>query len=288
MKRKALALTLILALLVSIIAGMQTLEVAKANWLPAPAIIIYSPYPIIYTNTSVPLNVVVNILSNSPEIVCVLYCVDENSNVTLTNLTRTDNEGFAPGRWGSVFRVTSILENLAEGNHTLKVYSQDAAGKEMSSSVEFTINTQYRYPEVLMLSPQNKTYTTTEVPLTWTCDEQIVFAHYNIDLDLLFRPLYGFANLTGNTTLPGLSNGTHTITVNVMTGRGLASQTVHFTVSIETQPQPEPFPTTLVIAASGVSLAVVCIGLLVYFKKRNHARINKHSEIEQSSIQYSK
>jgi hypothetical protein len=40
MKRKALALTLILALLVSIIAGMQTLEVAKANWLPAPAIII--------------------------------------------------------------------------------------------------------------------------------------------------------------------------------------------------------------------------------------------------------
>jgi hypothetical protein len=246
--------------------------VAKANFLPAPAIIIYSPAPIIYTNTSVPLNVVVNVLSNSPEIVCVLYCVDENLNVTLTNLTRTDNEGFAPGRWGSVFRVTSILDNLAEGNHTLKVYSQDAAGKEMSSSVEFTINTQYRYPEVLILSPQNKTYTTTEVPLTWACDEQKIVADYTLDL-WSQAPLYAYftlsgnASLPGNTTLTGLSNGTHTLTVNVITERGSASQTVHFTISLETQLQPEPFPTTLIIA-SIASVAVIGVGLLVYFKKR--------------------
>jgi parallel beta-helix repeat protein len=125
-------------------------------------------------------------------------------------------------------------------------------------------------PEILILSPQNKTYTTTEVPLTWTCDEQIVFAHYNLDLDLLFRPLYGapLTNLTGNTTLPGLSNGTHTITVNVMTEKGFASQTVHFTVSLETQLQPEPFPTILVAAASAAAVIVVGAGLLVYFKKR--------------------
>ena len=32
------------------------------------------------------------------------------------------------------------------------------------------------------------------------------------------------------------------------------------------EPQPEPFPTTIVIAASAI-IAVVCIGLLVYFKK---------------------
>jgi len=273
MKRTALALTLILALSVSIIAGMQTLEVAKANWLPAPAIIIYSPASIIYTNTSIPLHVVVNILSNSPEIMCVLYCVDENSNVTLTNLTRTDNEGFAPGRWGSVFHVTSVLDNLAEGNHTLKVYSQDAAGKEMSSSVEFTINTQYRYPEVLILSPQNKTYTTTEVPLTWACDEQKIVADYTLDL-LSAIPLYAYFTLSGNASLPGnttltdLSNGTHTLTVNVITERGSASQTVHFTISLETQLQPEPFPTALVVA-SVVLVAVIGIGLVIYFRKRS-------------------
>jgi hypothetical protein len=275
MKRTALALTLVLALSVSIMAGMQTLEVAKANFLPAPAIIIYSPAPIIYTNTSVPLHVVVNVLRDSPQIVCVLYCVDESSNVTLTNLTRTDNVWFDPNKEGSEFRVTSVLESLAEGNHTLKVYSQDAAGREMSSSVEFTINTQYRYPEVLILSPQNKTYTTTEVPLTWTCDEQIVSADYILD-----PTLYGSKTLPGNTTLTGLSNGTHTITVYVFTERGQAnSQTVHFTVSPETQLQPEPFPTALVVA-SVVLVAVIGIGLLVYFKKRQKGSVDKGVGLE--------
>jgi hypothetical protein len=37
-----------------------------------------------------------------------------------------------------------------------------------------------------------------------------------------------------------------------------------------TLPEKEPFPTTLVVAASAVMGAVVGIGLLVYFKKRKH------------------
>jgi hypothetical protein len=35
-------------------------------------------------------------------------------------------------------------------------------------------------------------------------------------------------------------------------------------------PEPEPFPTTLVITASGASVAIIGVGLLVYYKKRNH------------------
>lgn len=66
----------------------------------------------------------------------------------------------------------------------------------------------------------------------------------------------------GNTTLTDLSNGTHTLTVYVITERGRASQTVHFTVSLE------PLPTTLVVAASVAIVAVVGVGVLVYFKKR--------------------
>ncbi len=273
MKKKALALVMLMVIFVSLVDGMRVVEVAKANFLAAPAIIIYSPASIIYTNTSISLRVAVHILNNSPEIVRILYRVDENSNVTLTNWTRTDNFDFSPGKMGSVFRVTSIVENLAEGNHTLKVYSQDAAGKEMSSSVEFTINTQYRYPEVSILSPQNKTYTTTEVPLIWACDEQKIVADYTIDL-LSQIPLYSYftlsenASLPGNTTLTGLSNGTHTLTVNVITERGSASQTVHFTISIEKQLQPEPFPTTLVVTASVASVVLVGLGLLVYFIKK--------------------
>jgi len=264
MKRTAFALALVLVLLVLIMAGMQILDVARANFLPAPAIIIYSPGPTIYTNTSLSLSVVVNILDNSPEIVCVLYCVDGSSNVTLTNLAKTNDVWFEPYKAGSTFSVASVLDNLAEGNHTLEVFSRDADGKEMSSSVKFTVDTHYRYPEAIVLSPQNKTYAVTDVPLVFSCEEQIVSADYWLD-----EPLYGSTTLSGNTTLTGLSNGTHTITVYVFTKRGQASsQTVHFTVSPETQVQPESFPTILVVVAV-VSAAVASAGLLVYFRKRN-------------------
>jgi hypothetical protein len=265
MKRTAVALTLILALSVSIAAGMQALEVAKANFLPAPAVIIYSPAPIIYTNNSVQLNVGVNVLTGDPEIVYIRYSIDGNANVTLSDLMKTGQEYFAPNKTGYTFHVYETLNNLAEGNHTLKVYSQDAAGKEMSFSTEFTINTHYKYPQVTILSPQNKTYTTTEVPLTWTCDEQIKSANYFLD-----EPLYGSTTLLGNTTLTGLSNGTHTITVYAFTQKGQAnSQTVYFTVNPETHQQTEPLPTTLLLALLIASVIAVT-GLLVYFKKHKH------------------
>jgi parallel beta-helix repeat protein len=49
------------------------------------------------------------------------------------------------------------------------------------------------------------------------------------------------------------------------------------------------FPVVPVVAAASAAVAVVAgAGLLVYFKKRNHAGIKKHSEIEQSSTLYSK
>jgi hypothetical protein len=273
-KNKAITLALLLAIFISLVANIQSFKVANANFLPAPAIIIYSPASIIYTNKSISLNVAVHILNNSPEIVRILYSVDESSNVTVTNLNRTDNFGFSPNKWGSVFSVKSILEDLTEGNHILKAYSQNAVRKEMYSSVEFTINTQYRYPEVSILSPQNKTYTTTEVPLIWACDEQKIVADYMIDF-LSQIPLYAYYTLfeneylPGNTTLTGLINGTHTLTVNVITERGSAFQTVHFTVSIKEQLPPEPFPAILVIASAIVATVVlVSIGLLLYSIKR--------------------
>lgn len=63
------------------------------------------------------------------------------------------------------------------------------------------------------------------------------------------------------------------------------SDTIHFTVNTP-EPFPntsEPFPTAIVAAASGASVAIIGIGLLIYFRKRNHAKISKHSETEQSS-----
>ena len=75
----------------------------------------------------------------------------------------------------------------------------------------------------------------------------------------------GKKNVTieGNTTLTGLANGRHNLTVYVWDEAGNvgASETVNFTTDV-------PFPTTLVLIASVASLVLVGVVLLVYFKKR--------------------
>ena len=255
MKRTTLALTLILALSASIMVGVQTLEVAEANFFVGPYITIQSPVSWkVYTNTSVPLDVEASVSYDSPEIVRFLYCLDRSSNVTLTNLTKTDTVG------GYEFHVAAVLEDLAEGNHTLKVYSQDASGGEMSVSTEFTVDTHYRSP-LLVLSPQNRTYTPSEVPLTYVCSEEMRSAYYR--LDAIGGAPIEEGPISGNFTLDELTIGDHEIRVDVWTAKGPFSQTVYFSVAAEI----DYFPTIL-IATEVAIIAVVGIGLLVYFKKR--------------------
>ena len=125
-----------------------------------------------------------------------------------------------------------------------------------SSSISFTIDT--TPPVISALSVQNKTYSTSDVPLNVTVNEPVSQVIYSLD---------GQENVTvaGNTTLADLSIGTHNVTVYAWDTAGNigASETVTFTVA-----KPEPFPTAQVATVSGVSAAVACLGLLVYFKKR--------------------
>ena len=271
MKKKVLALTFALLLLTSVIAA---LDVAEADYFPPPSTEIFSPIPVpsVHSNASVPLNVRINVLPSEPDITFIRYSLDGKSNITLNNLTKEDNvwywtttEGvFAQGR---AFSAEASLGELADGNHTLTVYAHYADGKEMSRSREFTVDTHYKPwnpPELVLLYPQNQTYTSTELPLTFAINETVLYAHYTLDNQ------WGNAStFVGNSTLTGLSDGTHKLTVAVYTERGLASQTTFFTVAEEEEAQ-QPFPAVPVVAASIVVVAVIGLGLLVYFKKYTH------------------
>jgi hypothetical protein len=97
--------------------------------------------------------------------------------------------------------------------------------------VNFTVDT--TAPSLSVLSPENKTYDTANVTLN-------------------------------NTTLTGLSNGEHNVTVyatDIASNNG-ASETRYFNIDI-----PDPFPTALAIASAAAAVAVTA-GILVYFKKR--------------------
>jgi parallel beta-helix repeat protein len=110
-------------------------------------------------------------------------------------------------------------------------------------------------PLILVVCPKNKPYPTSSVPLNFTVDRPTSWIGYSLD---------GSDNVTvtGNTTLSGLSSGVHSLTVYAedMYGNVGASETIYFRIT-------EPFPTTLVVAASGASIAVVGAGVLFYLRK---------------------
>ena len=254
MKKNAIVLSTILALLASTITGIHAVEVAQAQFFGQPIVWTDSPSStVVYTNASIPLDVFAIVHIDSPDIVHFLYSVDENSNVTLANLNKT-KVGIHPHEEGHEFYASSVLENLTEGNHTLKVYSQDTSGEKMSYSVEFMVDTNFKNP-LLVLSPQNKTYTTSEIPLTFVCSEEIRRSDYQLDG-------IGEGPISGNLTLVDLSLGEHKIKVVVWTVRGVFSQTLYFSVL-----QPEPFPTTIAVVLL-VIMAVIGLGILAYFKKQ--------------------
>ena len=120
-------------------------------------------------------------------------------------------------------------------------------------------------PSISILSPQNKTYNTTDIPLTFTVDKTGTLMTYSLDEQ-------ANVTITGNTTLNGLSTGSHSLTVYATDTEGNtgASRTIHFTVSQETEPESpaiQPWQIILIVAAV---IIVVNVGLLVYFKKSKH------------------
>jgi hypothetical protein len=122
-------------------------------------------------------------------------------------------------------------------------------------------------PEVKILSPVNQTYDVPNVSLAFAVNKTASWMGYSLD---------GRDNVTvnGNTTISGLANGSHNVTVYARDefGNVGASETVYFSVEV-------PFPVVPVAAASAASVAVAVAGLLVYLRRRNHGeeRLVKNS-----------
>jgi hypothetical protein len=174
MQRKNLAVIAILTLTISAIASLQVADLVSANYYPPPSIEIFSPIsaPKVYNESSIQLYVRVNALpSESSSITYISYCLDGKDNVTLTELSRKDGEAYWTSTEGVIasgnaFSVKTNLNNIAEGNHTLIVYSHAADGTEMSRSREFTVDYDYVPPENPFGLPSNLPNGTSTPPFT--------------------------------------------------------------------------------------------------------------------------
>jgi hypothetical protein len=169
----------------------------------------------------------------------------------------------------SAFNYSINLPNLEIGVHSLKVYV-DATGwliemhslwqnevpiTASSDTIYFTVENYV--PKVVIMAIGNST--ASDVPLNVSIDVSPSKITYSLDCQ-------ENVTIAGNTTLTGLSNGFHNVTVYAwnVAGNVGASETVTFAIA-----KTEAFPTAL-FAASIASVALVGAGLLVYFKKRKH------------------
>jgi hypothetical protein len=79
-------------------------------------------------------------------------------------------------------------------------------------------------PILTILSPMNKTYSTSNVPMTFTVNEPFSWMGYNLDN-------HGNVTITDNTTLTGLSDGSHYMILYANDTNGnMGYSDVHFTV----------------------------------------------------------
>jgi len=205
--------------------------------------------------------------------ITVLYSLDGKENTTVpvsakffpVETTITYANGSTQTGVSSLFsyyivNASVALPELSEGFHSISVYGryEHVGGSNYnvhdSSRVCFTINNG-KAPVISSLSLENKTYSQDNLNLNFTVDESTSWMGYCLD---------ELANVTftGNFTLTQLPYGSHTLAVyaNDTVGNMGSSEAISFSIA-------EPFPTTFALSSAGL-VAIIGLGLLVYFKKR--------------------
>ena len=204
---------------------------------------IQSPQNVTYNyNKMIPLEFTVNKTSS---IVSMGFTLDQHSNVTIP-------------------RNTTLYGPIPDGWHTLKVYSIFSDILPVSSTINFNVDT--TAPSVSILSIQNKIYNSSNnLPLIFTVNETSPLITYILDDKV--------NTIDGNTTLTGLQNGDHKLTVYATDNAGNAgtSQTIDFNLQVPLQPQKA----LAAVIPPIVVVFVGCFGYLIYLKKRNQSSANK-------------
>jgi len=115
-------------------------------------------------------------------------------------------------------------------------------------------------PIIGLVSPENKTYYESKLPLNFTVDNPDCWLSYELDGG---APV----DVSGNTTLSGLSFGSHNLTLYAIDGVGnTANQSTIFTLA-EPETPSEPFPVVPVAVIVVIVVAVGGAGLLLYYRR---------------------
>jgi hypothetical protein len=163
-----------------------------------------------------------------------------------------------------VYAITSPLGYPATSIISTKDGGFVVAGSNSDGAflIKFAPQTAPQQLNAKINSPQNKEYDTSNIPLTFTVNDQAVTFSYILDGQ---QPVA----ITGNTTLNNLTTGPHNITVCASDSSGQVenSQTISFTVGSR-------FPIEIVFAVVAIAVAAA-FGFLLYTKRLNLSNFRK-------------
>jgi hypothetical protein len=263
MKKTKIALSFIILLLLISMFQFYTLSTANPiDSVSIPSIQISSPLPFPlnkYENSTVRLEIYVNMFIDSPKLSSVSYSLDGKPLVHLDNLTVKNFYDFGADKIDfTMYTASTILEGLSEGNHTVAAYSGD-----MSVSRNFRVNSYYQVTVIKVLSPTNQTYAAM-VPLLFTVNGEVKEAHYYLykGYESVFEKSFN-----GNTTLDNLANGNYSLYLYVTTEYGEASAATYFTISKNNHSEN---PATIIGITAIVVFVIIIIGLFACVRKCKH------------------
>jgi len=170
------------------------------------------------------------------------------------NLNRgVDWAGYSlDGAINVTLKSQTTLSNLTQGAHRIIFYVNDTTGNMgVSDIVYFSVDT--LPPKIVILSPSNQSYGSTDIQLSFTLDESTSELSYSLDDGERIK-------IDGNVTLPALTNGLHQLTVYATDLMGNVSEkTVYFDIS--------PFPFLAVVLVLLVVIIVVA-SVFIFVKRR--------------------
>ncbi len=197
MRKKAICI-LFLLLLSTLYVVVASKQVQACDCKP-PTIQIISPENKTYATNFIPL-----IFTLSKVACWIGYSLDGQVNATILGNT--------------------TLTNLSDGSHNVVVYANDTYGNMgVSNEVYFSVDT--IPPTIVISSPENKTYSANDIPLTFTVDEVTSWMGYSLDEQVN-------TTISGNLTLSDLPDGSHHVVIYAddTVGNMGMSNTVCFTV----------------------------------------------------------
>jgi parallel beta-helix repeat protein len=211
--------------------------VFEAVDITAPTIMILSPENKTYPSESI--SVTFNL---SEPTSWMGYSLDSQINVTISGNT--------------------TVSGPLDGSHWITIFANDTVGNMgRSDTVYFSVDTVA--PSIVVLSPQNTTYTTSSISLNFNVSEPTSWMGYSLD---------GQANetvLTADTTISSLSDGPHSLIVYAKDAAGNTgvSEKMTFTVNAQASQGLLGIPLSIWIGVAIIVIVVVMASLAVYFTK---------------------